>query len=807
MNQSVSLMTQRFGILLMLWLLCVQGSGVAFAQGADFEKAHQLFEARAYHEAISAYQEILAKASKKGKEEKWKVDLTLSRLQLAESYRLTGNYPAASTWYGAALQHAVSGDSIPSYFYLQHARMLQIQDQCEEARSWFATYMDMEPGDQRGAAGLASCDQVSKLEKASFDVVNLALNSTENDFGVSFRENRLWFCSGRNSGDQIDPWTGQGFLDLFESEDWQSEEPIATPLPTPLNSPYHDGPGVYVKQGHQTVFTRTMVESKGRGLDRKQQFSLGIYLSESDGESWSAPSPLDLQLPGSLVMHPTLSSDGEELIFASDAPGGYGGFDLYRCEKRFDGSWSSPALLSKEINTPGDELYPYVDDYGNLWYASDGLAGFGGLDLYIAHRKKKDEGWLAPSLLAAPLNSNYDDFGLVWLKTDTLGVMASNRPGGMGGDDLYEVSRNWRSYLSEDLMLTLDSLPLLNQERDLINILGQTVRTTTGESTGGGIARVILPPNNDTVLVMNVDEDGFFGGSIPSGESYLLEVEKTNYLSDPVVLDTRNMKTGDQVSVLAEVSEMRKDLVVEMNNIYYDYGKFNIREDAEHDLLRLLKVMQNYPDLTIELSSHTDSRSSAAYNQKLSQQRAESARNFLVERGIEARRIEAVGYGETRLRNHCTDEMACPEEEHQFNRRTEFRITYFDAVVDSRPREFAPGSVPTPEEIVAARQALQSQQQHHTDWAVGGELAVNPWSSGTWQGVQIGIDRNHSSDRFDGFAWLGNIQVEPTSQGFFRYVIGYFPTRAEAEQILEVIQDAGIHDAFIPTYIDGQRTR
>ncbi|MBI1193740.1 MAG: OmpA family protein [Bacteroidetes bacterium] len=814
----------------------------------QLEQAERLFQNRAYAKAIPLFEESLAEpmkarfTRKPGSEAAVRERARRERasLRLAECYRLTGRYDLAATWFTRLLVAPDSNGHAFSAYYLPTGQVLQVLGRCDEARPWFTAYSRLHAEDSRGEAGLASCILADTVKQASFDVLNLALNSAEHDFGPLFVDGALWFASGRSTGQvrangalpAFDPWTGEAYLDLFQSPNWQSEEPDVLPIAGPLNSAFHDGPGqVFAPAGNKTsasgpadadlslALTRSLTVSRGKGLDRQRRLLLGVFMSHKNGENWTEPEAIDLGLGEALVMHPTWGADGKTLLFSSDAPGGAGGFDLYQTTFH-QGGWTQPEWLGPIINSPGDELYPFLDSEENLWFSSDGRAGFGGLDLFIAHRKRKDIGWMEPSLVAPPLNSRYDDFGLIWLKTDTLGVMASNRPGGRGGDDLYEISRNWKAYLDDDLVLLHDSASLVTEAAGgLAQVLGQTVRTTSGESTGGGVARVILPPNNDTVLVMQVDGEGFFSGSVPVGESYLLEVDKTNYLSEPVVLDTRTLKAGESIAVLAEVSEMREDLVVELNNIYYDYGKSHIRPDAEADLERLYKLLVAYPEMRIELSSHTDSRSSAPFNLKLSQQRAEAARTFLTERGIDASRMEAVGYGESRLRNRCTDDVVCAEEDHQFNRRTEFRITYFETVVESKAREFAPGSVPTPEEIVAAREALRKAASEQTspsnqldevpnaDRAVGGELATNPWSSGTWYGVQVGIDRTQSADRYNGFAWLGGIRVETSSAGFFRYVIGYLPSRGEAEQVLTVIRDAGIRDAFVVTYQDALRLR
>ncbi len=850
---------ERFSRLIALvLLLIIAGVGKLCAQRVLIQEAEQWYEAHAYSRAIPLLEEVLSKEGKAAR-------FPHAALKLAECYRLTGDLDQAAAWYAKALPSPAVADAALAEFFLQYARVLQIRDACDQALPWFQAFASARPDDPRAAAGLLSCEQTLNMHVAPFELLNLSLNTTAHEFGASVFQGELWFSSSRSKGisegqgsaesdsenvkgsrknaDHSDPWTGQAYLDFYYSPDWQAEEAVVHPAPFPLNSEWHDGPGQINASGDLMIFTRTRISQAGKGLEKTRSEGLALYTSRKVGRHWSAPEQLNLGQgqDDALLMHPCLSADGKTLIFASNAPGGAGGFDLY--QSVWNGrEWSAAEWLGPELNSAGDELYPHLDWNNNLWFASDGHPGFGGLDLFIAHKKKKDLGWLPPSLLARPLNSNYDDFGLIWLKTDTLGIMASNRPGGMGGDDLYEVSRSWRAYVGDEIELVLDSVSGLS-DRETVNLLGQVLHSTSGESAGGGQARVLLAPAGDTVLVMDVDDQGYFGGAIPIGEAYLLEMDKLNYIAEPVFLDTRDMQPGEELTVMPQVREMRPDLVVEMNNIYYDYGKHHIRGDAEPDLMRLLRLMKDYPEMRIELSSHTDSRSSDAYNQQLSQRRAESARDFLVRRGVESSRIEALGYGESRLRNHCADEVPCSEEEHQFNRRTEFRITYFDAVLDSKPREFAPGTVPSPfgdqnaaalassagsnpaaeraaqsaaqtsaqqpgqsAAQAAARQALQSQKEHpDAGKAQGWDNAANPWTRGTWYGVQVGIDRQDNSRRFDGFSWLGGIRIEPSAHGFYRYVIGYFDRREEAEQVMGAIREAGIGDAFVVTYNNAQR--
>lgn len=934
---------RRLVLMLLLGVLFAGGEGMA---QSVLDEAQTAYAQLAYYDAAPLFERYLDKAERKGKVD----NLNAVRLQLAECYRLTQRYDAAIGAYAAALEGRPFSDSVAAIHALRYAQTLHMRGRHTEAETWFMAYRDRQPQDPRASLGLASCraamstGEASGMESGSpmlgedgkpvapaqgngpagFQLENLPFNSPNNDFGPILDGDRLWFASSRGgtkaSGKRkastaYDGWSGEAYLDLYAMENWlEADAPDSSYTPptasaSALNGPYHEGPGVISPDGEALLLTRNQEpdrQAKRRG-SQAPVLDLGIFrarrlIGEDGSQTWGAPFPE--RIPGleGTHMHPTLSADGQVLVFAAVTDQGRGGFDLMQCRREGEG-WSAPEALDPALNSPGDELHPHLDAQGNLWFATDGRGGQGGLDLFVARRMNfwddaldtapnseqeatgadasEDRAyddraydpwrWAAPRRLEAPFNSAYDDFGLVWVQSDTLGLLASNRPGGKGGDDLYLIQRRL-PFRMPGLVLAPDSLPfgeaeilavagtdttellasadgrfhlnlhtgtrvdiwarspgfrqthlgfvfrspeafkeqpatLVLQPRATVNLIGQVVQGTTGEPVGHGLVHV-MRENGDTVQVLQADEEGFFVGELPIGAGYNLDVNLPGYFADAMDLHTEGFDPGDDYTVLAEVRKLGADMVVELNNIYYDYGKADIRADAVEDLQQLKELLETYPGMAIEIGAHTDTRSSASFNQDLSQRRAESARRWLTDAGIEADRISAVGYGETKPRNRCTEGVECPEDEHQFNRRTEFRITYFDEVISSTAREFAPGSVPSPWEKAAARNAFQqadSAQLAQTNRVEGFGDQANPWANGTVYGVQVGIDKKAGSKRFNGFAWLGEIRVESSGRGFYRYVIGYVKERGEAEQIRQVLRDAGITDAFLVTYVDGQR--
>jgi outer membrane protein OmpA-like peptidoglycan-associated protein/tetratricopeptide (TPR) repeat protein len=936
-------------VLRCLLLLVLLGLGGLFAGGEVqaqtlLDRAEAAYAQLAYSEAAPLFEQHLEKASKKAKgNAKKSAQLAPFRLQLAECYRLTQRYDEAIASYAAVLEGRPFSDSVAAVHALRYAQTLHMRGRYEEAETWYLVYRDRQPQDPRASLGLASCRAALAVSRAPdgamdqnggraesaaldaeapigedgrpiqrrvFQLENLPFNSPSSDFGAIPDGDRLWFASARGDAQPksaaTDGWTGEAYLDLYAVDNWMqtetgdSSQAAAKAAAIHLNGPYHEGPGSITPDGQSLLLTRNLDPERGSRARRAEQpvLGLGIFranrlIGEDGSQSWGAPFPE--RIPGlkGTHMHPTLSADGQVMVFAAVPENGRGGFDLMQVRREGEG-WSTAEALDPGLNSPGDELHPYLDADGNLWFASDGRGGQGGLDLFVARRldfwdaagqqapdgKAKVEAsnsaydpwrWAAPRRLEAPFNSSYDDFGLVWIQADTLGLLASNRPGGQGSDDLYLVQRRLPSRVP-GLVLAPDSLPfggaeilavagrdttaltasadgrfdlqlytgtrvdiwarspgfqqthlgfvfrsperfaeqpatIVLQPRASVNLLGQVVQGTTGEPVGHGLVHV-MRENGDTILVLASDEEGFFVGELPIGAGYSLEVDLPGYLGEDLALHTDGFQPGEDYTVLAEVRKLGADMVVELNNIYYDYGKADIRSDAVADLEKLRSLLETYPGMTIEIGAHTDTRSSAAFNQDLSQRRAESARRWLTEAGIEADRIATVGYGETKPRNRCTEGVDCAEDEHQFNRRTEFRIVYFDEVISSKARDFAPGSVASPWDRAAAREAFQkadSLQLAQQNRVEGFEDQSNPWAKGTAYGVQVGIDKKANSDRFDGFEWLGEIRVEASGRGFYRYVIGYVSERGEAEQIRQVLRDAGITDAFLVTYVDGVR--
>ncbi|HAR20771.1 MAG TPA: hypothetical protein DCR46_08910, partial [Cytophagales bacterium] len=349
--------------------------------------------------------------------------------------------------------------------------------------------------------------------------------------------------------------------------------------------------------------------------------------------------------------------------FSSIRQGGYGGIDLYRCAVLENGKFGPAYNLGSRINTSGNEMFPFVSGDGKLYFASDGHAGLGGLDVFVATKDTSRN--ISIENLGYPINSSYDDFGLTFVTPD-IGYFCSNKPGGKGNDDIYYVAFSPHSRKKVDYKLIVytqknnesgNDLPLRGVHVKMYDQLDTLVHEFNSKQDG----KMVFSIETEKIYRFIATKAGFFtkresfstvGRSVPQFQ-----------LKDTVNTITFEINL-DLDSIILE-----KEIVLE--NIYYDYNKSDIRTDASKELDKLVQILNDNPEISIELGSHTDSRGNNEYNLRLSQKRAEAAVNYLISKGIESERVVALGYGEEK---HLVED-AKTEEEHQMNRRTEFKVT------------------------------------------------------------------------------------------------------------------------------------
>ena len=520
------------------------------------------------------------------------------------------------------------------------------------------------------------------------------INSEYSEFAPSFLNEFIVFVKANPRQKILDKKTKEPYYDLHVSPKYNGGYLARSEnLSSSLNSPYHEGPATFSKDGNQIYFTRVNYDKGAFTLDSDKTVTLKIFQSQYENGDWSQPSKTEILNQENIPScHPTLSRDGSLMIFASDRPGGYGKMDLYISELH-KGNWSTPINLGPNINSSGNEWFPNLNDRDYLFYASDSYTQGADLDLYMT--RLESSSWLDPIALPSPINSSYDDFGLITDADAANGYFTTNRPGGLGKDDLYSFNTLQSLYGFMDANYNDINLSIIDEEEQ--NIIGAVIkyRPVTKEEINSFDKNIFNFPQNisdsitttapSTILTLS---EGYtlVEVSYPGKENWQLVMSNhgvSKYIDIKLIDKKIEIKEEPKIVYIEkEVApkEAIKNVVIDVgavivfDNIYYDYNSFILTQGAKLELDELAKIMLTNSNLKIQLSAHTDSRGNAKYNLELSEKRALSAKNYLVSKGINPISIQAVGYGETKLRNHCEDKVYCSEAEHIYNRRTEVKI-------------------------------------------------------------------------------------------------------------------------------------
>ncbi|MGV3503381.1 MAG: OmpA family protein [Adhaeribacter sp.] len=655
------------GVLLVL----VLAGGPVCAQ-SDLRKANEYFQAHEFAKAIAAYQQVLQSRPP---------TLALAR-NLAQAYRLNNNSREAETWFAKVLSFP-GHEPIHLYHY---AEALKSNGKYAEARVQYQAYAARVPAE---AAMIEKRLQAIDLaqswlaQPAPVEVLPVEkLNSSYADFSPVPFEQGLLFASDRPlRGDApLAGWTGRPYLRLFYAKKEGGAWGQPVPLEPVLNTATHNGPATAGSDSKVVYFTRTFLRrdqqqaantdptswEAGTGPAQNLVNRLAIYSAEKRNGKWINIRPFAYNKVASYsVGHPALSPDGKYLYFVSDMPGGKGQTDIYYCERRTGGSWSRPVNAGPVINTSGRESFPVVGADGTLYFSSDGHPGMGGLDLFSAKGNKAD--WQQVVNLKPPFNSPKDDFGLWWESDGRSGYLSSNRDGADGTDDIYAFQ------------------PARSQSKarpaadSLAKARAAARPDTAAKAPAGSPAAPANPAGQDSKPA--VGQNAPAAGNPASGKQLSAHPQSPAQpaaASQPATATqpaaVRQAVTAAKSPAAARPDEpvARRGEQVVLKNIYYDLNKADIRPDAALELNKLVDFLQQHPHLRLEIAAHTDSRHSQEYNLKLSRQRAEAVVKFLTDKGIAAGRLQAKGYGETRLLHACPPPAACPEARHQANRRTEF---------------------------------------------------------------------------------------------------------------------------------------
>jgi outer membrane protein OmpA-like peptidoglycan-associated protein len=755
-------------IILFLSLLSLK----SYAQNSRLRTALESYDKMAYPAAVRSFEAYLG--SGKMDKEHEKEALT----KLAYSYRKIQDFKNAELTYQILFKKYEK--ELESEQFLYYAQALANNGKYRESQKYYSKYGEQQKEDLRGRKfTVAYMDNSVFYKDSALYKVNYMypINSRFSDFSPMYYENGLVFVSARNEGKGIKRIFSQNetpFLDLFQFSDTallalesrnieklkaqaslgssgkslktdknnsaQTFEEIPEPeideFSKSINSKYHEGPVTFFKDGKKLIFTRNNY-NKGRAKKSEKGINmLKLYISSKKNSKWGDIQELPFNSDEYSTGHPALSPDNHKLYFVSDMPGGFGGTDLYVVEYH-NGKWGKPENLGKEINTEGNEMFPYMDELGNLYFASDGHPGLGGLDVFFVEFRHGNPFGEVENL-GAPINSPKDDFGLIAKGDRSEGYFSSNRKKGYSDDNIYSFQKgcNQLELLVYD---AVTKLPLLDVELRMVkngvnkqfyatNSEGKasvclesgadfefkafkegyqqasvTYGTMSNSKSRNQKVKIYLSPATRPMVkgkvISEVDQSPIAGASVT------LEKEKDGSVETVITgIDGRYAFTPTRdgkyritavkenfarnTESLGKIKNNRKNISLEHNfgmigegdifrleNIYYDVDKAVIRADAKKELdKRVIPLLKKYPEIQIELRSHTDSRASGSYNMKLSEERALEVVKYLTSKGIDPERLIAKGYGESELVNDCNDFNDCPESDHQANRRTEFKI-------------------------------------------------------------------------------------------------------------------------------------
>jgi outer membrane protein OmpA-like peptidoglycan-associated protein len=580
-----------------------------------------------------------------------------ARRKLAESYLKVNDYDNALAVYETASTYTDNTDKDR----VNHARVLMAKQRYLDAKTILEGIVSRDANNVTAKQLLASCKSVERFKADSMNYIiePMAIPAAGPVYSPYLYNGGMIFSSPSGTG-ELDPYTNKPYTNLY----FTKREGAAWAAPSVLeglNGNYHDGVAATSPAGTTIIFTRSFMLESGRIAGNESKVSnTQLYSSRrgSDG-IWEKPTILPFCDNKYMFAHPTFSSDGKTLYFATDMPGGFGGMDIW-VVKMTDNIWGTPMNLGGNINSVGNEVFPSLRKDDELYYSSDAIENLGGLDIMMSANRNGI--WERPVHMSYPINSSTDDFSVAWNPDGKTGYFTSDR---YGSDRIF-------SFIEDDTQVTLNGL-----------VTGRDSKLPLGG------ARIVIKNLTDGTEQMYItDGNGKFTADLVKGKDYQMISELEGYFNQTDNFNTRGDE--DPINKMVEMGELyvtdansnpKDNSKVKMKGIYdlpdihWDYNKWEIREDAYPYLDNLVKLFRENNNLKFELRSHTDCRGSFEYNDDLSAKRAKAVTDYMVKKGVPRATIVSKGYGERELLNNCTDGVFCEESLHEENRRTEFIVT------------------------------------------------------------------------------------------------------------------------------------
>lgn len=601
------------------------------AQNKHTEKADNFFQSYQYVSAIEEYLKLTSTS---------KADAYVYK-KLANSYYNIFNMDEAAKWYAKAITKKQDAET-----YYKYAQCLKSQGKYQEANQQMSTFADLEPNDQRAKEFKANPNYIPALADKDklFDIGQTNINSKEySDFGAFLDDsNTLYFVSTRNTSNRTDKWVDQPYLDIYQTTRSTDGMLSEAKNVSELNSSFHDGPVTISSDGNTIFFARDGHAEGAFKRDKKSNTRVsqqGIYKATKVDGKWTNIQALPFNSKTYSVSHPSLSKDGKTLYFASNMPGGLGDTDIWKVSVNGT-SYGKPENLGATVNTSDKEGFPFISDDDVLYFSSRGHQGFGGLDVYKVDVKANSKA----INVGSPVNTANDDFSFSYNTKHNAGYFSSNRD---GMDNIYTATPVCKA---------------------------QLIAVVKDKTTGNVVSNAnveILDDKNNSIASKTTNASGEVAYDVNCNTTYKLQVSKLNY---EIASATTTTTSGEQkVTLDLEPSEVIiTDTEVILKPIYFDFNKSNITEQGARELDKLVAVMKQHSSMVILVKSHTDTKGSASYNLKLSEERAQSTVQYLISKGISKDRVSGKGFGFSEPKVDCKSN--CNDEQDSQNRRSEFMI-------------------------------------------------------------------------------------------------------------------------------------
>lgn len=624
---------------------------------AGLDQGEQNYDRWAYIDAIKMYEQVY----ERGYSNQSMIE------QLGNAYYFNARYSEAEPYY-AQLFHDYDASGIDAAYYHRYAQTLQNTGQEKKAAKYYQLFAEKAGATSR-VASIQKDEtrlraQIAANSGRADSLRNLAINSPYSDYGAYVHDNVFYYASAKDTGNfavKRHTWTDAAFTSLYtaDASDLLSEG-NSSKIKGKVKTKFNEASAVVTQDGQTMYFTRNNLYKGKRRYDANKSTKLKLYKAENVDGKWTNITELPFNSDQFNTAHPALSADEKTLYFSSDRPGGFGESDLWRVAIEGD-HYGEPENLGAEVNTEKRESFPFVSGKA-LYFSSNGRVGLGGLDIYGT--QIQNNGFGPVQNLGTPFNSKDDDFAYYIDSKTQEGFLSSNRAGGQGNDDIYGFTQTRALKLDCNQEL---QIKVVDAHSGAL-IEDATVTLYDAMYAEQGVSNDYVSPSYR------------FHHSYDCGDVYRLKAEKEGYITQEieVSLPYESGVTQAEIVLAPEKIPFKEgdDLfqVLNLNPIYFDLDKHNIRPDAALELAKVFAVLEEYPEMEIDIRSHTDSRASHRYNETLSSNRAKSTAQWLIDNGINRNRLTWKGYGETQLINGCADGVDCSEAEHQANRRSEFII-------------------------------------------------------------------------------------------------------------------------------------